>query len=54
MNTIREGGNAVIVRHCAVFGVNREPVRTSWPGHQGPHRTWAVTFFLEGGAMNFI
>ena len=19
-----------------------------------PHRTWAVTFFLEGGAMNFI
>jgi hypothetical protein len=33
MNTIREGGNAVIVRHCAVFGVSREPVRTFkvWP-----------------------
>jgi hypothetical protein len=27
------GGNAVIVRHCAVFGVSREPVRTFkvWP-----------------------
>ena len=33
MNAIREGGNAVIVRHCAVFGVSREPVRTFkvWP-----------------------
>ena len=33
MNTIRGGGNAVIVRHSAVFGVSREPVRTFkvWP-----------------------